>query len=238
MIINKQGLIEYEVIPEVPGGYVNQFNKPVVSKSGERLYVLSSYETSSGVNGRVTAYSLASESLLWRKDLSFPLPHIVDFLAPILQLKEAGNKVVVMTGPAIIALNTKTGEPVWTYLFYEGRTDINAGSNLTSQKGYVYAVETTNLVKLDLDGREIWKIPTGGLVERLFIADGNLYFSTGLLPQIITMHSVDARTGKLNYQFSSSDSGIEGSFSSAFDASDKYLVNIGLLKIYGYRQPE
>lgn len=238
LIINKQQGVVEEVIPEVPAGYQARFISPLASKSGDKFYLLSSFRTSAGVFGRVSAYSLTNKSLLWQNDLPFPLPHILYTQSATLQMAEAENNLVIMTGPAVIAFDTQTGQQAWSHLFYEGRTDIDVGNLLAYNNGSIYAGADARILKLDAaTGQKEWEVKANGLIERLFVVDGNLYFSAGngLSPVV---YSVDAGTGERNFQLSSPDGGLFAGFTPAFDASSRYLVVIGVTKVYVYQLPE
>jgi outer membrane protein assembly factor BamB len=188
--------------------------------------------------GRVAAYNLADRSLLWQHDLPFPLPHIVEFLLPTLQMTEVENNLLVMTGPAVIALDARSGKEAWRYLFYEDWTDIDVGNFLVYNNGSVYAGADARILKLDpSNGRKVWEAEAGGLIDQLVAGDDNLYFSSSLTFSA-TIYSIDAETGKVKYQLNAPDSGVLGGFTSAFDVSNNYLVNIGRMKMYGYRLPD
>lgn len=246
LIVNKQqGSVEQTIIPQVSDGY-QTLNVPVVSASDDQLvFLLTAFNSKNSVTtrGRLAAYNSSDGSVTWETFLPYTLSDISAFFVPKVQMVAAQGILAVLTGPAVVAFDATTGEQLWSYLFYENRTDIDIGSLLTYHHNSIYVAADPRILKFDLaDGHKIWEISASGplyFTQRLFVDNGNLYFSAGSSPGLsVTLYSTDTKTGELNYQIPSPKSGLLAGFTTAFDVEGRYLVEVGRQQLYGYKLPE
>lgn len=249
LIFNKQdGREGQRIVPQLPATQVSpqQLLVPMVSFTDDKLaYVLTSFqEQSSGIlKGLLYAFDTVSKDTLWDYTLPGTLPDDVLSRTPVLRLSQTADKILALTGSGIFAVNAAKGEPAWTYSFTE-QSNINLGKVVWNNESFVIAgLGDGRIVKLStLDGTKIWETPTlGGLLsEWMAETDGRIYFSTSLLSINTSMRVLDSDSGEMLYAYSGSDFDIaspEG-FTAAFNASGEYIINAGVLNVYGFRLPE
>jgi outer membrane protein assembly factor BamB len=239
---------EQRIAPQLPSTQASpqQILVPIVSFTDDkRAYVLTSFqEQSSGkLKGQLYAFDTVNGNLLWDYPLPGTLPDDVLSRTPVLRLSQTADKILALTGSGIFAVNAATGEPVWTYSFTE-QSNINLGKVLWNNESYIIAgLGDGRILKLStLDGTKVWETPIleGLLSEWMAETDGRLYFSIGLLSLSRSMRVLDSDSGEILYAYSRSDFGIaspEG-FTTAFNASGEYIINAGVLNVYGFKLPE
>ena len=240
LVVNKQqGKVSRTIAPEVPVNEISdqRLNMALGSDLADRVYVLTSYRRQeSTVRGKLSAYDYTDGSLLWEFEVPYELAGLPEISLPTMQMANTSAFLLLMTGPAVLAVDAETGELAWEHLFYKNRTDINIGGLLFKHNNNLYASEGNRILKLDFQGQRKWETTiVSGFIENLFVVEDQAYFATGILPGDTAIHSIDIESGELIFSFAAQESGLFEGFTSSFDANGTFIVNMGSRSIYGYK---
>lgn len=245
IISKKRGNVEEVVAPEIADLSSSYFSliSPLVSEENNGvvflLTVLRKQQSSPAV-GYISAYNYIENKFIWQQKLPYPLPKIIDLIS--MHMAKVSNHLAVITGPALIVYDAKTGEKAWSRIFFKGNTDINIGGLLAKSEGsfYIATDAPSYIMKLEAEsGKVIWKQSTDaayGYRNRMFFEDGVLFLSADALQKRVILN-VDASSGTLNYDFTTPESGIFAGLHFYFAADGKYAIIIGTKGIYAYKLP-
>ena len=247
LIVDKQtGSVEQTITPDIPAETISneRFNIPVADGSADdRVYLLTSYEgDNTASNARIAAYNTSDGSLVWDELAPYPLPSVGSFRPSALQISYADDRIFLLTGPAVIALDVQTGSQAWEKLFVEDRADVNVGNLLVYNpiNNFLYAEAANRIYEIDVLNGNLEKstnILGTGIIENMIVFDNTLYYSIGVSPFDIGIVAFDIERGSSKYSLSP-DVEFPNGFTSAFAANDRFLVNIGVNSIFGYELPE
>jgi len=194
------------------------------------------------IYGNVFAYDAHSGELIWEFDVPMkrrPILGGADTLtigAGVLGLDVTDEYVVFPYGESVMALDRRTGEPVWD-TFFPAEHGFDLGLTIAGDQVFVGSLQSA-MLSLDLHtGERLWETRSPGSITTIVtVRDGRVYFTNAAGGSIWVL---DAAAGDVIWREDAPREigGRDDTFIGPMAVGDDVLVVPGSQRIFGYRKP-